>query len=92
MTPGTIGGMQVLAVKRYDILRSDHEEVSVGEVARKVVQYQGIRAHLPDTQWLDAFLRGREEEKATKHLLGSLSSIIIELVILSVHIPFVVNP
>jgi hypothetical protein len=36
----------------YDTMLSDREEVSVGQVARKLVQYQHIRAHRPDTQWL----------------------------------------
>src|SRR3712207_6257086 len=34
------------------MMLSDYESWSAGEVARKVVQYQGIMANLPDTQWL----------------------------------------
>jgi hypothetical protein len=30
----------------------DCESLRAGEIARKVTPYQGIRAHLPDTQWL----------------------------------------
>jgi cytidine deaminase len=32
-------------------MRSDRESLSAGKVARTVAQYQGIRAHLPDTPW-----------------------------------------
>jgi hypothetical protein len=35
-----------------DTRLSDHESLSAGEVARTVAQYYGIRAHLPDTQWV----------------------------------------
>ena len=37
--------------RAYDIMRADRASSSAGEVARKMVPYQGIRAHRPDTPW-----------------------------------------
>jgi hypothetical protein len=39
--------------RAYARMLSDRASLSAGEVARKVAQYQNIRANLPDTQWLD---------------------------------------
>ncbi len=34
-----------------DIMLYDHQSLGAGEMARKVAQYQGIRAYLPDNHW-----------------------------------------